>query len=104
MATGSTKPRSGTAERRQAFAQAYIANGHNATQAAIEAGYTPTAIVTAAVAAVEVGAAVTTGVLDRRQRPGGRRHHHRQIALGGPGRIDTRADSGQLRVYPAWRK
>jgi len=39
MAAGSTKPRAGTAERRQAFVQAYIANGHNATQAAIAAGY-----------------------------------------------------------------
>src|SRR5512139_4065308 len=34
-----TKPRSGTAERRKAFVQAYISNGHNATQAAIAAGY-----------------------------------------------------------------
>jgi len=41
MAAGSTKTRSGTAERRQAFVQAYIANGHNATQAAIAAGYSP---------------------------------------------------------------
>jgi phage terminase small subunit len=41
MAAGSTKPRAGTAERRQAFVRAYIANGHNATQAAIEAGYSP---------------------------------------------------------------
>jgi phage terminase small subunit len=39
MAAGSTKPRSGTAERRQAFVQAYIANGHNAIKAAISAGY-----------------------------------------------------------------
>jgi phage terminase small subunit len=39
MAAGSTKPRAGTAERRQAFVQAYLANGHNATQAAIAAGY-----------------------------------------------------------------
>lgn len=39
--TGSAKPRSGTAERRRAFAQAYIANGHNATQAAITAGFSP---------------------------------------------------------------
>ena len=36
-----TKPRSGTAERRRAFVQAYIANGHNATQAAVAAGYSP---------------------------------------------------------------
>jgi len=41
MAAGSTKTRSGTAERRQAFVQAYITNGHNATQAAIAAGYSP---------------------------------------------------------------
>ena len=39
MVAISTKPRSGTAERRQAFVQAYITNGHNATQAAIAAGY-----------------------------------------------------------------
>lgn len=39
MSAGSTKPRAGTAERRQAFVQAYVANGHNATQAAIAAGY-----------------------------------------------------------------
>ena len=39
MADSSTRPRSGTAERRQAFVQAYITNGHNATQAAIAAGY-----------------------------------------------------------------
>ena len=39
MAAGSTKPRAGTAERRQAFVQAYIANGHNAKKAAIAAGY-----------------------------------------------------------------
>lgn len=39
MAAFSTRPRSGTAERRQAFVQAYLANGHNATQAAIAAGY-----------------------------------------------------------------
>jgi hypothetical protein len=41
MAAGSTKTRSGTAERRRAFVQAYIVNGHNATQAAIAAGYSP---------------------------------------------------------------
>jgi phage terminase small subunit len=39
MAAGSTKPRAGTAERRQAFVRAYITNGHNATQAAIAAGF-----------------------------------------------------------------
>jgi phage terminase small subunit len=33
------KPRSGTSERRRAFVQAYLANGHNATRAAIAAGY-----------------------------------------------------------------
>ncbi|MGQ3300176.1 terminase small subunit [Reyranella sp.] len=36
-----TKPRSGLNERRQAFVQAYLSNGHNATQAAISAGYSP---------------------------------------------------------------
>jgi phage terminase small subunit len=39
--SGATKPRSGVAERRRAFVQAYIANGHNATRAAIVAGYSP---------------------------------------------------------------
>lgn len=34
MADTNIRPRSGTAECRQAFVQAYITNGHNATQAA----------------------------------------------------------------------
>ena len=33
--------RAGVSERRQAFVQAYISNGHNATDAAISAGYSP---------------------------------------------------------------
>jgi hypothetical protein len=41
MGASNTKTRSGTAARRHAFVQAYIANGHNATQAAIAAGYSP---------------------------------------------------------------
>ena len=41
VTTASAQPRSGTGERRRAFVQAYITNGHNATQAAIAAGYSP---------------------------------------------------------------